>query len=210
MPEKIYLHPLAERIWHWIHALLIIVLFVSGIQIHWPDYVNTMGNYSIAVSVHNWAGILLVCDFFVWLIYNLVSMRISHYILKKEDIHPGMIIQTRFYIYDIFKNMPHPYSPSEDNKFNPLQKLTYFITMFGLMPLLLISGCLYLYPYFFAPVISALGGLEVVAVFHYVMAIVFTAFFIAHIYLATTGHTVLADVKSMITGYMETGEEHQE
>ncbi|MCK4534991.1 MAG: cytochrome b/b6 domain-containing protein, partial [Syntrophobacterales bacterium] len=92
MSEKIYLHPITERVWHWIHALLVILLILSGAQIHWPDSVNLFGSFSNAISLHNWAGILLVCDFFLWLGYNLISKRVSHYILRKDDIHPGMIV----------------------------------------------------------------------------------------------------------------------
>jgi thiosulfate reductase cytochrome b subunit len=204
MSEKMYLHPITERIWHWVHALLVMVLIISGIQIHWP---GIFGKFSNAITVHNWAGILLVCDFFLWLLYNLISKRVSHYILRKEDIHPGMIVQARFYAYDIFKNKPHPYAPSEDNKFNPLQKATYFNFMFFMMPLLLISGILYMYPSHFSSFIAFLGGLKVVALFHYVMAIIFAAFFVAHIYLATTGHTVFSDFVTMVTGYADK-EEH--
>ncbi|HET58103.1 MAG TPA: hypothetical protein ENN35_06645, partial [Deltaproteobacteria bacterium] len=189
------------------HAVLIVLLILSGIQIHWPETFGIFGSFSTAISVHNWLGMALVADFLLWLVYNLVSGRISHYILRKEDIHPGMIVQAKFYIYDIFKNRPHPYAPSEDNKFNPLQKLTYFFVMCFMMPLLLISGIVYLYPSFFGSLVSAVGGLKVVAVFHYIMAIVFTAFFIAHIYLATTSHTVWAEFVTMITGYAEK-EEH--
>jgi len=207
MAEKLYLHPLTERIWHWIHAVLIILLILSGIQIHWPDSFGIFGKFSNAISVHNWLGMLLVADFFLWLAYNLISKRIAHYILRKEDIHPGMIVQARFYLYDIFKSRPHPYAPSEDNKFNPLQKAAYCLFMFLMMPLLLISGIVYLSPSFFAPLVSAIGGLKVIAVFHYVMAIMFAAFFVAHIYLATTGHTVSADFVTMVTGYAEK-EEH--
>jgi len=207
MPEKLYLHPITERAWHWIHAILVIVLLLSGVQIHWPNSVNFFGSFPNAISTHNWAGILLVCDFFLWLLYNLISRRVSHYILRKEDIHPGMIVQAKFYAYDIFKNRPHPYAQAEDNKFNPLQKATYFSFMFFMMPLLLLSGILYLCPSCFSSLISFVGGLKVVATFHYIMAVIFAAFFVAHIYLATTGHTVFADFIAMVTGYADK-EEH--
>ena len=206
MAQTIYLHPVPERIWHWIHALLVIVLILSGIQMHWPDSFHIFGSFSRAVTVHNWFGILLVCDFFLWLVYNLLSKRISHYIMRKEDIFPGMLVQAKFYAFDIFKNRPHPYMPSEENKFNPLQKATYFGFMFFMMPLLLISGLLYLFPDQLSGWIAVLGGLKVVAVFHFIMAIIFAAFFVAHLYLATTGHTVTADFVTMVTGHAE--EEH--
>lgn len=207
MSEKMYLHPVTERVWHGVHAVLIILLILTGVQIHWPDSVSFFGNYANAIDIHNWSGVLLVCDFFLWLFYNLISKRVSHYIVRKSDIFPGAPVQARYYALGIFKNEPHPYSPSEDNKFNPLQKMTYFSFMFFMMPPLLISGILYLYPSYFANVIAMIGGLHVVAVVHVIMAIVFVAFLIAHIYLATTGHTILSDFVSMITGYAET-EEH--
>jgi len=207
MSEKMYLHPLTERIWHWIHAILIILLIVSGMQIHWPDTLNFFGSFSNAITVHEWSGIFVVLDFLLWLFYNLLSKRVSHYIPRKKDIYPGIPKQARFYAYGIFKNEPHPYSASEDNKFNPLQKIAYFKFMFLMMPLLLISGILYLFPSSFAPFIIIIGGLKVLAVIHFIMAIIFAAFLVAHLYLATTGHTVFADFISMITGYAEK-EEH--
>jgi len=207
MSEKLYLHPVAERVWHWIHAVLIFLLIVSGIQIHWPDSVGIFGNFSNALSLHNWLGWLLVADFVFWLLYNVISRRISHYVMRRKDIHPGMIVQARFYLFDIFKNGPHPYEPSVDNKFNPLQKATYFLFMCIMMPLLLLSGIVYFFPSFFSPFLLCIGGLKVIALFHYIMAIIFTAFFVAHIYLATTGHTVLSNFNAMITGYDEK-EEH--
>jgi len=202
MSKKLYLHTVTERVWHWFHAALITLLILSGCQIHWPDVLNIFGSFTTAIYVHRWAGILLACDFLLWLFYNLFSRRISHYILKLEEIYPGLPVQAKFYIWDIFIGKAHPYAPSEDNKFNPLQKLTYFIFMLFMMPILLASGILYLYPSFFAPVINLLGGLAAVAVLHFIMAIIFTAFFVAHIYLATTGHTIFADFLSMITGYL--------
>jgi thiosulfate reductase cytochrome b subunit len=208
MSEKMYLHPVTERVWHWVHAVLIILLILSGIQIHWPDSVSFFGNYANAIDIHNWSGILLVCDFFLWLFYNLISKRVSHYVVRKHDIFPGVPVQARYYALGIFKNEPHPYIASEENKFNPLQKITYFSFMFFMMPPLLISGILYLYPSYFANIIAAIGGLKVVAVVHFIMAIFFAAFFIAHIYMATMGHTILSEVVAMITGYVE-HEEHE-
>lgn len=207
MSEKMYLHPLTERIWHWIHAVLIILLIVSGMQIHWPDTVNFFGSFSNAINVHEWSGIFVVFDFLLWLFYNLITKRVSHYIPRKKDIYPGIPKQARFYAYGIFKNEPHPYSASEDNKFNPLQKMAYFKFMFLMMPILLLSGIVYLFPSLFASFIIVIGGLKVVAVIHFIMAIIFAAFLVAHLYLATTGHTVFADFISMINGYAEK-EEH--
>ncbi|PIP07773.1 MAG: cytochrome B [Syntrophobacteraceae bacterium CG23_combo_of_CG06-09_8_20_14_all_50_8] len=201
MGERIYLHPLLERIWHGIHALCILMLILSGAQIHWPEWVHIFGGFQNAISVHNCFGLIVVGAFFLWLFYNLISLRITHYLPNRRDIPKGIIVQARFYAYGIFKHEPHPYSPSLDEKFNPLQKVAYFQFMFLMMPLLLISGVLYLYPIYFSDFIAFIGGLMVIAIIHFIMAVIFTAFFIAHVYLATTGHTVLDNFIAMITGY---------
>ena len=201
MAEKLYLHPLLERIWHVIHALSITGLILSGAQIHWPESLNMFGSFRNAIHIHNWLGLIAVGDFFLWLVYNLFSRRIVHYFPNRRDIPTGLIVQAKFYAYGIFKHEPHPYSPSLDEKFNPLQKIAYFQFMFLMMPLLLISGILYLYPVYFAEFLSLIGGLKIIAVIHFILAIIFTAFLIAHFYLATTGHTVLDNFIAIITGY---------
>jgi formate dehydrogenase gamma subunit len=200
LPEdKIYLHPLPERLWHWFQALCIVMLIITGVIIHWPEWFP--GWFEWGVRVHNWFGIGAVVAFLFWLIYNIMSSRIKHYIPTKEDIPGGMIKQARFYGYGIFKHEPHPYSPSVDNKFNPLQKFAYFQFQVLLLPLLLISGVLYMYPETFAGIINAIGGITVLAIIHLVLAGLFAAFLVAHIYLATTGETVGENFKAIITGW---------
>jgi thiosulfate reductase cytochrome b subunit len=197
--EKILLHPGIERLWHWFQALCIVMLIITGILLHWPE--KFPGWFDWAVSVHNWFGWGAVIAFLVWLIYNLVTGRISHYIPKKEEIPKGMVTQAKFYGYGIFKHEPHPYAPSEDNKFNPLQKIAYLKFQLILFPILLISGILYMYPKSFSGIINAIGGMAVLGVIHLILAGLFTAFLVAHLYLATTGETVGENFKAIITGY---------
>lgn len=197
--EKILLHPLLERIWHWFQALCIVMLTITGIILHWPEKFS--GCFQWAVNWHNFFGWAAVIAWLFWFAYNLVTGRIAHYIPKKGEIPKKMIVQAKFYGYGIFKHEPHPYAPSEDNKFNPLQKIAYLKFQLILLPLLLISGLLYMYPETFKGVIDAIGGLAVLATLHYILASLFVAFLIAHMYLATTGETVSENFKAIITGY---------
>ncbi|MGA8833134.1 MAG: cytochrome b/b6 domain-containing protein [Desulfomonilaceae bacterium] len=205
--EKIYLHPIFERIWHWFQALCIIMLIITGAMIHWPESFH--GRFNWAVNVHNWFGWAAVITWALWFLYAILSGRIRHYIPKKGDIPGGMIKQAKFYGYGIFKHEPHPYAPTEDNKFNPLQKIAYLKFQLLLMPLLLISGILYMYPETFGGFIKAIGGLWVLALIHYILGALFAAFLIAHLYLATTGETIDENFKAMIFGY-GAKEEHGE
>jgi thiosulfate reductase cytochrome b subunit len=197
--EKILLHPLLERIWHWVQALCIVMLIITGAILHWPEKFH--GWFQWAVKVHNWFGVILIVAFLVWLIYNLVTGRIRHYIPRKGEIPGGMITQAKFYGYGIFKHEPHPYAPTEDNKFNPLQKIAYLQFQVLLMPLLLITGVLYMYPECFKGIINAIGGTAVLGVLHLILAGLFAAFLVAHLYLATTGETIGENFKAIIFGY---------
>jgi len=197
--EKILLHPLVERLWHWFQALCIVMLIITGIILHWPE--KFPGWFQWAVDWHNWFGWAAVIAFVVWLVYNLLTGRITHYFPKKGEIPHGMVQQAKFYGYGIFKHAPHPYAPSEDNKFNPLQKIAYLQFQILLLPILLISGLLYMYPETFKGFINAIGGLAVLAVIHYILGALFAAFLVAHLYLATTGETVGENFKAIITGY---------
>lgn len=197
--EKILLHPLLERLWHWAQALCIVILIITGIIIHWPEYFK--GWFDFAVSVHNWFGIATVVLFLIWLLYNIFSGRISHYFPNKGDIPRRVIVQAKFYGWGIFKHEPHPYPPREDDKFNPLQKLAYLSFQVVLMPILLISGILYMYPETFSGVIEAIGGMTVLAIIHYLLGALFASFLVAHLYLATTGETIGENFKAIITGY---------
>jgi thiosulfate reductase cytochrome b subunit len=204
--EKILLHPLIERLWHWAQAVCIVVLIITGIMIHWPEKFG--GWFQWAVDIHEWFGWATVVVFLVWLVYNLGTKRITHYIPKKGEIPKGMITQAKFYGYGIFKHEPHPYAPSEDNKFNPLQKIAYLQFQVLLMPLLLISGLLYMYPDYFQGFIKAIGGMVVLATIHYILGALFTAFLVAHLYLATTGETIGENFKAIIFGYGTKSDHH--
>ncbi len=197
--EKILLHPLIERLWHWFQALCIVMLIITGVVLHWPEKFS--GWFQWAVTWHNWFGTAAVIAFLVWLVYNLVTGRISHYIPKKDEIPTGMIKQARFYGYGIFKHEPHPYAPTEDNKFNPLQKIAYLQFQVFLLPILLISGILYMYPETFKGFINAIGGMTVLGIVHLILGALFAAFLVAHLYLATTGETVGENFKAIVFGH---------
>ncbi len=197
--EKILLHPLMERIWHWFQALCIVLLIITGVVLHWPEKFGDA--FQWAVRWHNRFGIAAVIAFLFWLIYNLVTWRISQYFPKKGEIPDGIIKQAKFYGYGVFKHEPHPYAPTEDNKFNPLQKIAYLQFQVILLPILLISGILYMYPSTFMGVINAIGGMTVLGIAHFILGALFAAFLVAHLYLATTGETIGENFKAIIFGY---------
>jgi thiosulfate reductase cytochrome b subunit len=75
--------------------------------------------------------------------------------------------------------------------------------MYLVMPTVVISGLIFLYPQFAPDRVFGLDGLLPVALVHYLGAAVIFMFMISHIYLGTTGTTVTSMFKMMITGWHE-------
>jgi thiosulfate reductase cytochrome b subunit len=206
--QRIYLHPLPVRIWHWINAATCVMLFLTGVQIRYVGLVDVI-SFRLAVILHGWMGFVLIADFFLWLGYYLCSDRIRTY---HAELNPakyllGTLRQTLYYSYGIFKGLPNPFRPSVYRKFNPLQAITYQILMLLLLPIQCITGLLLWNLVGFSRMVTFLGGVRVVDTVH-VLIFIFFAFYIpAHAYLGTLGRTAAQHYKEMFTGYEEAEEE---
>lgn len=197
---KILLYSRFNRFWHWSQALLIILLLLTGLDVHgsidWWDFGES-------VRLHNlfaWALIILTVFAIFW---HFTTGAWKHYVPTRQFLK-AMI---RFYLVDIFYGRPHPVKKSELSKLNPLQRLTYLGLKLVAIPAQIISGILY---YFYNDW-SAWGldwmTLKAISVIHSVSAFVLAAFLILHVYLTTTGHTATSNLKAMILGYEEIDEE---
>ncbi|HSB30934.1 MAG TPA: cytochrome b/b6 domain-containing protein [Candidatus Sulfobium mesophilum] len=207
--KKIYLHPLPIRIWHWINAISFIVLIITGLQIRYRELMGLM-KFREAVDIHNFFGFVLIFNFFIWLVYYIVTGKIKIYIppLNLKKFIVGGLRQARYYGYGILMGEPNPHHSTPDNKFNPMQQMAYLAIMMLLIPLQLGSGLLLWDAKRFADWINLAGGIKIVDTVHVFLFLFFTAFIFVHVYLATLGHTAMAHIKAMFTGYEELEEEH--
>lgn len=208
MTRKIFLHAMPVRIWHWTNAVSFIVLIVTGLQIRYREAMHLM-SFEGAVDIHNIFGFILIFNFFIWLVYYLVTGKIKIYIppLNPKKFVLASIKQARYYGFGIFMGEENPHHPSPEHKFNSMQQAAYLMIMVCLIPLQMISGLLLWDIKKFAPWIALFGGVAIVDAMHVLLFFFFTSFLFVHVYLATLGHTPLAHIKAMFTGYEET-EEH--
>ncbi|MDY0189865.1 MAG: cytochrome b/b6 domain-containing protein [Desulfuromonas sp.] len=202
--ERIYLTPTPVRIWHWLNALGIVTLCVTGAQIRFPDVINIFGTYKAAVSLHHTAGIVVALSFVLWLFYYAVIARMltKLYVPDVKDIQSGMIRQALYYFFYFFtgtKENPHHESPT--NKFNPMQKGAYVVIMMILVPVVIVTGLALLNLGPLRELVMLLGGVRVVVGVHFLVACALGAFIPTHFYLATLGHTPFAHFKPMWTGW---------
>jgi thiosulfate reductase cytochrome b subunit len=91
--------------------------------------------------------------------------------------------------------------PSAETRFNALQQLTYLIVVFGLLPLLVVTGLLYLYyPMYVPETLLGLAGLWPIALAHYALGMLGTAYLVIHVYMATVGPDAGASLRLMTIG----------
>ena len=115
--------------------------------------------------------------------------------------------QALYYGYGIFKGEPNPHHVSVYQKFNSMQSMSYQVIMLMLVPLQFYTGVLMWDVQRFSGMIDVLGGVRVVDTAHVLITIFFAGFLPVHVYLATLGHTRMAHITSMFTGYEEVPEE---
>ena len=203
--EKIYLTPTPVRIWHWLNALGIVTLCVTGLQIRFPEYANIFGTYKAAIKLHDVAGVTVSISFLIWFFYYTFVARnlVKLYVPNLDDIRQGLFKQAFFYFFTYFLGRENPHTTTQESKFNAIQKLSYLFIMFLFLPLVIVSGLLLMN---IAPLrgwIVMIGGIAFLADAHYLIACSFFAFLCVHIYMATLGHTPFSHFRQMWTGWEE-------
>jgi formate dehydrogenase gamma subunit len=199
MKQKVYLYKAFERFWHWTQALLIFFLALSGFEIHGS---LTFFGYQNAVKYHNIAAYALVILIVFAIFWHLSTGEWKQYIPTAKNIKA----QLNYYLFGIFKNAPHPTKKTVLSKLNPLQKLVYFGFKVLIVPVMVISGLLYMFYRY--PQNGTIEGLNIesiktIALFHTAGAFLLIVFIIVHLYLITTGTTITSNLKAMITGFEE-------
>ncbi len=190
MTRRVMIYKRFERFWHWTQMVLMVILGLTGFEIH--------GNYRLfgfqtAVAWHTtaaWGLIVLIAFAIFW---HLTTGEWKHYLPSGERIS----VMVRYYTHGIFKNEPHPYKKNELSKLNPLQRLTYLGFKLVMAPIMVTSGLLMLYD-------ERLGvSFAASAWWHTLGAFLLLSFFIVHVYMTTTGETVFSNLKAMIVGWEE-------
>lgn len=197
--NKVYIYKRFERFWHWAQAALIIFLAITGFEIH--DSINIFG-FEKAVEFHRDASFGLIILIIFAIFWHLAFDAWRQYIPTRKNL----IAQIRFYSYGMFKGEPHPTEKTALQKLNPLQRLIYLGFKLFMIPIVVITGLLYMF-YKTIDVNNVVMishfKLESIAVWHTFGAFLLIVFLVVHVYMTTTGHTYTSNIKAMITGYEE-------
>jgi len=206
MKQKVYIYKAFERFWHWMQAILIFFLAFTGFEIH--GTLSFLG-YQNAVRYHNIAAYAFIVLIIFAVFWHFATGEWRQYLPTFGNIKA----QIYYYLFGIFRNAPHPTKKTVLSKLNPLQKLVYLGLKLLVIPVMVVSGLLYMFYRY--PQEGTIEGLNldsvgVIAVFHTAGAFLLLAFVVVHLYLITTGTTVTSNLKAMLTGYeeLEKSEEH--
>ncbi|MCB9653375.1 MAG: cytochrome b/b6 domain-containing protein [Deltaproteobacteria bacterium] len=200
--RRVQVYSVFERLWHWLQAMSILLLFMTGAEIHHPSSVVILG-FARAVWLHEWLAIFLVSNAFLSLFYHLATGALQKFIPDSRDFFSLAVGQAKFYLYGIFTGAPHPIRRAASQRLNVLQQLTYVLLLNVALPLQVATGILMWKADDWSSWVGRLGGLGVIAQVHVAMAWMMGAFVIMHVYLTTTGRTPMAHMRSMITGWEE-------
>lgn len=195
--ERIYIYKRYERFWHWSQAALIIVMMITGFEVHG---IYELSGFASAVQIHTVAAWTLLLLWAFTIFWQFTTGEWRQYIPSLKNV----LVMLRYYTVGIFRDMPHPFHKTVLHKHNPLQRLAYLALLAFISPLIWVSGLLYLFYGDWGRLgLQQYLSLEGVAIAHTMGAFMMTAFFFIHVYLTTTGHTVFAHIKAMITGWEE-------
>jgi thiosulfate reductase cytochrome b subunit len=196
-----YLFKGFERFWHWSQAALITAMLVTGFQIH--GYLGGF-DFRTALLVHGYAAWALVTLWIFAIFWHFTTGEWKQYIPTLTKIRAMFM----YYLWGIFHKAEYPFKQTPARKHNPLQRLAYLWLKLMINPLIWVSGALLLL-YSYNMIALMPFGLTVsnLASAHVVAAYMMLFFFIAHVYLTTTGRTPLTYIKVMITGWESSEDE---
>jgi thiosulfate reductase cytochrome b subunit len=200
--KTVYMFSVYERLWHWLQAILIIFLILTGIVIHNPDTLSVL-SFRYTVQIHNVLGFILIANAALSLFYHLASGEIRQFLPEPHGFIDKGVQQALYYLRGVFKHAPHPFEKTPERKMNPLQQATYLVILNLLLPLQILTGILIWGAQEWPSIAQWVGGLALLAPVHTMAAWLFTCFLVMHVYLTTIGHTPTSSIRSMIVGWDE-------
>lgn len=185
----------ATRILHWVRAICIVVLVVTGFYIGYPFLAPAQNAeptgflYALVRSWHQIFGFVLIAASIVR-VYLFITSKGSEFERRswKDAFNISIwiaIIKTYFLIGA---------HPKQQGAYNPLQLFTYVAVMLLIFVMSLTGLVLYMNVYheglggmlsFLKPIEAAFGGLSHVRLIHHYTTWAFIVFLPMHIYLAT-------------------------
>lgn len=225
-PRRIaFRHRLPTRIWHWVNALAVFVMLMSGLMIfnahprlYWGQYganfdhpwlmftgrpipgwatIPSLYNLAAARRWHLAFAWLLVAGLILFLIVSLWNRHVQRDLAPtRDEVKPS-------HIWDDIREHARLNFPTGDAalRYNILQKISYVTVIFVFLPLIVLTG-LTMSPSMDAAwpwLLDLFGGRQSARSIHFLCAMGLLAFIIVHLVMVVLAGPI-NEIGSMITG----------
>lgn len=205
-------HAISTRLWHWVNAAAIIVLFMSGLNISNAHRYLYWGNYGFdpadawakVIRFPGWATIpqhynlAVARDWHVLAAWPFAAGLLAIWVVMLVNGHFRSDLATERRDWTPAAVLASLRAPA-DQRYNPVQRILYGMIFGVLLPLMVVTG-LAISPGFepAAPwLVDALGGRQSARSLHFIVAWAIFGFFVVHIVLALANWRRIVDI---ITG----------
>jgi thiosulfate reductase cytochrome b subunit len=212
----IFRHRLSTRLWHWINAVTIFVMLMSGLMIfnahprlYWGHYganfdpawlelprfpgwatIPTLYNLSLARQWHLAFAWIFAFGLLAYMIRSLWNGHFRKDVaLSKAEVAPSHLW------HDVKKHARLDFH-SEDARYNPLQKITYSLILFVVLPTSPAMNAAW--PW----LVDLFGGRQSARSIHFICAGAIAGFIIIHLALVILAGPI-NELRSMITGWFK-------
>ncbi|MCP4215623.1 MAG: hypothetical protein GY765_13295, partial [bacterium] len=103
----VYMYGFYERLWHWTMASGIILLALTGLEIHYAGSFKLLG-MAAAVLLHNVLAHILIANAVLSLFYHIVTGEIKQFFGFDRKFVKETVVQAFYYVYGIFRGHAHP------------------------------------------------------------------------------------------------------
>jgi thiosulfate reductase cytochrome b subunit len=220
----IYRHRLATRIWHWVNVVTIFIMIGSGLTIlnahphlywgqyganfdhpwlntpHAPSFLTIPAGYNLAIA-RRWHLLFALVLGFGLLAFMVTSLINRHF---QKDLRIRLVeLRPAHLWFDLKEHLAFRFhDPDHPGAFNIFQKLSYALTIFGLIPAMIVSG-LALSPAMTAAwpwLLAVVGGRASARSVHFLAASGLVIFIVVHLVLVILAGA-WPEVKSILTGW---------
>jgi Ni/Fe-hydrogenase b-type cytochrome subunit len=214
-------HSLSTRIWHWVNAACLVVLFMSGLNIsnahrrlYWgdwgfapeqawlevprfPGWATIPSHYSLAAA-RDWHIVFAWVFALSLLLFMLAALLNGHF--RRDLVTRAREWRLRLFAAEIRQYLRFNFAHT-GGKYGAMQKLAYAIVIFILLPLMIFTG-MAISPGMDAAwhwLLDLFGGRQSARSIHFLCAFALVAFTIVHIVLVLlTGP--FGQMRAMILG----------
>jgi len=216
----IYRHPWLVRASHWVNALCLLILLFSGLQIlnaHPHFYWGQASHFAAPAfnvgPIPGWLTLPSYADlgagrrwhfFFAW-IFVINGLVWAATALARRTLWPSRA-QLRGFGTAVLDHLKLRFAHGEDaGGYNVLQKLSYVAVLFGLLPLMVLTG-LAMSPGTDAvlPWLTQIAGRQTMRTVHFLSASGLVLFLIVHLAMVVAAGP-LNEMRSILTGWFSIG-----